>query len=252
MNAKRQQAIVDYINRKEIVSFAELRDYFHVSNATMRRDLVELANHGMITRTHGGAQSVSLNQHSPNLFVRLDDAVDEKEAIGQYAIQFIKNNDSIIMDASTTCLQLAKHIQASNLHVTIITNYFEISELFTESENIEVIFIGGHVRIGYRSTSGALAQQMLYNMHADLAFIGCDGIDPQRGLSNNRLDVIELKRMMIHNSKHVYCLADHTKFSTIAVIPLATFEEIDAIITNRALPNELLDKYQDKDKIILV
>lgn len=254
MKTKRQQAIADYINKKSSVTFSELCTKFNVSNATMRRDLVTLENHGLIERVHGGARTLSTEENASPIFSqRIVSSVDEKVRIADYAIDFIKDGDSVFLDASTTCLKLAEKIQTANLNITVITNYFEISNLFLESENIDTIFIGGNIRIGYNSTSGSLAEQMLYNMHTDIAFIGTDGIDANRGLSNNRLDVIAIKKIIINNSKNVYCLADYTKFTTIAVIPFASLNDINSIITNKELSGEILDSYDEmKSKIICV
>lgn len=254
MKIKRQQEIVDFINRNKSVTFAELCNKFDVSNATMRRDLVALENHGLIERVHGGAKSLSIGEDvSLELNQRTVKSVDEKEKIANYALSLIKNGDIIFLDASTTCLKLAQHIQTTDLKITIITNYFEISNLFLESENIDTIFLGGNIRKGYNSTSGSLAEQMLYNIHTDKAFIGTDGIDPNRGLSNNRLDVIAIKKIIINNSKAVYCLADYTKFSTIAVIPFAALHEIDKVITNKELSDDILSTYgNDIARIIQV
>lgn len=254
MKIKRQQEIVDFINKKSSVTFSELCKKFHVSNATMRRDLVTLEHHGFIERVHGGAKTLSIEETATSILSeRIVNLVDEKTSIANYAFRFIKDGDSIFLDASSTCLKLAEKIKSSELNITLITNYFEISNLFFDSENVDTIFIGGNIRKGYNSTSGNLAEQMLYNMHMDKAFIGTDGIDPTRGLSNNRLDVIAIKKIVISNSKSTYCLADYTKFTTIAVIPFTSLKDITQIITNEELSDEIIDSYEDlKSKILRI
>lgn len=246
MRIKRQQEIVDFINKHHSVTFSDLCKKFAVSNATMRRDLVTLEHHGLIERVHGGAKTLSIEETTSPIFSqRIVNLVHEKEKIAEYAIQLIKNGDSVFLDASTTCLKLAEVIQTTTLSITVITNYFEIASLFFDSETIDTIFIGGNIRKGYSSTSGNLAEQMLYTMHMDKAFIGTDGIDPYRGLSNNRLDVIAIKKIVISNSNSIYCLADYTKFTTTAVIPFASLQEINSIITNHQLSNEQLASYDE-------
>lgn len=254
LNIRRRNAVLQYINKHKHVDFSELYLTFDVSPATMRRDLTALEQENLIRRFHGGAESIQSEMDSaafPTIDRRMDQCVTEKENIAQYSLQFIQNGSSIILDASTTCLQLAQAIKKTDLHLTVITNYFKIANILLDSETIDMLFIGGYVRKGYSSTSGIIAEDNLMDMNADIGFIGVDGITPEKGLSNNRLDVIEWKKLILKNSHVSYVLADHTKFDTAAILQIAPLSDITNIITDEALSDDILNRFgKEKRKII--
>ena len=254
MNNRRRDAVLQYINEHRKVVFSELYLTFNVSPATMRRDLTALEQKGLIKRTHGGAESLSPDSESsafPKIDRRIGQCVAEKESIAHYALDLIQDGSSIILDASTTCLTLAQTIKNTKLHLTIITNYFEIANILLNTDTIDMLFIGGYVRKGYSSTSGIIAEDNLMDMNADIGFIGVDGITPEKGLSNNQLDVIEWKKLIIKNSGVTYVLADHTKFHAAAILQIAPLSDITNVITDEKLPDELLDRFgEEKNKII--
>lgn len=255
MNKKRQNNVLQFINDHKYVRFSELYTAFHVSPATMRRDLTQLEQNGVIQRVHGGARSIQKAASSSDFPVidhRIHDCVKEKERIASHALQLIHDHSSIILDASTTCLKLAHAICSTNLKLTVITNYFEVANTLLNSETIEILFIGGIVRKGFSSTSGMIAEENLMDMNADLGFIGVDGITPEKGLSNNRLDIIEWKKLIIKNSLSSYVLADHTKFHSAAILPISPLSEITNVITDAQLPDSVLSNFgSDRSKIIL-
>ena len=255
---KRQQEILDYINEKKIVYFANLCEHFNVSNATMRRDLVSLENLGLIKRFHGGAKSLSYAQNpfanpQDRISDREDKYLKEKESIANSVLPFLKSGDSLMFDASSTCLVLCKEIAKTDLKLTIITNYFSIASCFENKKNISIIYLGGAYHHESFSTSGPIAEQTLGTLGATYAFFGIDGIDPERGLSNNRIDAINIKKIMINHCQKSFCLADYSKFSKNAAVQVTSLENIDYIITNKELPDEVIKKYGAyKDKIIRV
>lgn len=254
LNTRRRNAILQYINEHKHVYFSELYLTFDVSPATMRRDLTALEQKNLIRRFHGGAESIQSETDSsafPTIDHRIDRCVSEKKDIAHYSLQFIQDGSSIILDASTTCLHLAQAIKKANLHLTVITNYFKIANTLLDSETIDMLFIGGYVRKGYSSTSGIIAEDNLMDMNADIGFIGVDGITPEKGLSNNRLDVIEWKKLILKNSRVSYVLADHTKFDTAAILQIAPLSDITNIITDEALSDDILNRFgEEKRKII--
>lgn len=239
-NLKREQEVAECITSEGYVSFSDLCNRFDVSPATMRRDLVRLDEIGIIERTHGGAKATGTQEHSlKTLKWRMDKHIDEKVAIAAKAVKQITDGSSIILDASTTCLRLAEAIADSSLSVTVITNYFDAVSVLYENANARVYFIGGNVASGYHSTTGDIAEAGIRPIMADYAFIGTDALDAQRGLVNNRIDIIPYKRLMIANSNRVVCLADHSKFSAVAIMQVAPFDEVDEIITDSAMEDNV-------------
>lgn len=252
MQKKRQQDIIYYINQKEHVSFRELCEVFHVSNATMRRDLTTLDSLGLIDRVHGGANAVAKSfDASHHMDDRLYDQVQEKEIIAQKALTFLEDGDSILLDASTTCLIFAKQIKQSHIHITVITNDFAIVNELKDAKSIELFFIGGYVNKEFFSTTGIITEQLFETLQYKYAFMSFDGIDPLRGISTNRFDGIEIKKSIISHAQTVVCLADSTKFKSVGVLPIVDLDSIDYIITTD-LSKEILNSFDSYKKKIII
>ncbi len=252
MKENRQKQILEFINRREYVPFSELCEYFHVSNATMRRDLVEMDRKHLIRREHGGARCLFRDQDPTTIQTRLALSNQEKTLIAQRAFQFIDDNDSIILDASSTCLKIAEIVARSPLHLTIVTNYFEIASLLKDSPKIDLLFLGGFVRKQFNSTTGTFAEMMVDNLQADIAFIGCDSISLEKGAANNKMDVVDLKKKFIQNSNTSSCVCDNSKFTKNAMFPFAEINEFKAIITDENIELPTVQAFQDHEVPLII
>lgn len=250
----RKYHILDVINQRGYVRFADLCSEFGVSAATMRRDLVSLDQEGLIHRVHGGAKSIHSPVEQPTVLSTYERSIlapQEKIQIAQCAFRMLHNGDSIILDDSTTCLELARIIASSKLTLNIITNSFDIALLLKEHLAIELFFIGGIVHKTTAATYGAIAEQITQNLSCHILFAGVDAVHPEKGFLNNRLDIIPLKQAMIRASSQTIVLADHTKFNRSAMMQIAPFHAIDYVITDDQLDDDVYDSFgEHKSQII--
>lgn len=253
MNNRRYH-ILEVINQRGYARFADLCSEFEVSAATMRRDLVALDQEGLIHRVHGGAKSINPPTERPavlSIYERSILAPQEKVLIAQCAFQLLHNGDSIIIDDSTTCLELARIIASSNLVLNVITNSFDIALLLKEHMSIELFFIGGIVHKTTAATYGAIAEQMTENLSCNILFAGADAVHPEKGFLNNRLDIIPLKQAMMKASSKTIVLADHTKFNRSAMMQIAPFDKVDYVITDDQLKDDIYNSFgENKSKIV--
>lgn len=243
-NLRREQEIAEFVAERGSVPFSELCERFSVSSATMRRDLVRLEEAGLIERSHGSARPGMAQGSLPNsLTKRMGRLEGEKAAIGKEALGLVSEGDSVVIDASTTCLRLAEALASSDVGVTVITNYFDAALALCEATNVRMLFVGGNVAGNYHSTTGGIAEGMAKSIQADVAFIGTDAIDPERGLTNNRIDIIPYKQLVIRNARRVVCLADHTKLSNVAVMQVAPLDDIDLFITDFGVSPQDMERF---------
>lgn len=253
MRLSRLQKIVDYVNEIGVVSFSDLCKEFNSSSATMRRDLKELGDQGLIEKVHGGARSVVSNQSSETPYVkRMFMNVEEKARIARKAFESIQDNDIIILDSSTTTTELAKLLQKSSLKIGVITNDAQIASLLTFSQSIDVVLIGGSVRKGFYSALGPYSETMWQQFHASKLFLGVDAIDPDLGIMGYLVDEIKSKQIMIEQSKTHIILADHTKFSVSSLIQICPIDKIDTIITGTELDESVKKQYRKYDHLELI
>lgn len=208
MNAKERRQKIGYLLQEKPVSVEELADRFEVSTSTIRRDLETMTKAGGIVRTYGGAQTTGGTERS--LRERESIATGQKFAIGRLASVFVKPSSVVILDAGTTVGSLAKNLVYYE-GITVVTNSLAATNVLEHSDGIELIVVGGTLRHISSGFVGPLAEQAIFGITADVAFLGADGVSAARGLSEGTAEQASLKRMMVENARDVYVLADSTK-----------------------------------------
>src|SRR5579864_6271027 len=180
LTAERRRSIMQALQRDGQVLASELSKTLHVSEDTIRRDLRELAASGRLQRVHGGA--LPRSPAIASFTERQQQAAGAKEAIAQAAIQFIRQDQVIILDGGTTPLQVAQHLRP-DLRATMITHSPPIALALAEYESIEVILIGGKLNKRNLVTVGAAAVEAFRDIRADLCFLGVSSLHPEVGIT---------------------------------------------------------------------
>lgn len=244
LKGERLYKIVDYINEKRTVTINEICDYMQVSKPTVNRDLKILEEEKLITRTHGGAMSLTKGtRFEPIYIVKEKERVHEKDTIATFALDFIKHGETIYIDSGTTTLALAKKmVDMSN--ITVITNDIKIAYTLCSSNDIELVVLGGQQRKGVYSLLGPFAENTLKILNIDKAFLGADAIDIAKGITNSNIDESNLKKSIIDMSNEVIVLTDSSKFGNVAFVKVCDINEINTIITDSNITEEKLIKYQ--------
>jgi len=243
----RQQFIIDQIALKGSVNVIELAETIGVSDMTIRRDLRELENSGLIRRFHGGAVSARGRAYEPPLFTRKVENQEEKEMIGKFAANMVAEGDSIALDVGSTIYQLAVNL-ANTKNITIITPSLPIAQLFFDRSDVRLILPGGVVRPVENSLIGELTRRCLEEFYVDRLFLGAGAIDVNSGITEYNIDDAMIKQALIKNAKEVVLVADSSKFQKITFSFVAKLNEIDLLITNAEPPNDLL-KHLKSNKV---
>lgn len=228
--AERQQKIVDLVNERGSIRVSELSQIFEVTEETIRRDLDYLENVGKLRRSHGGAVSIKTEQPEIPYFEREVTNVQEKREIAEQALKYISPGDRIILDASTTAWYMAKILP--DMPLTVLTNSIKVAMELSGKEKIDVISTGGILLSKSLSYVGPLAERSLDMYHVNKAFISCQGLHLQRGVSESNEMQALVKRRMIDIADQVFLLADYSKFGVQAFTHVASFDQIDLVITD--------------------
>ena len=237
----RINSIKQILLQQESVSVADLSTTFNVSTETIRRDLDRLSqDDDRVIRVHGGAFYRSSVKETPYSY-RQTALIEEKNIIAQLAFPYVQNGDSLMMDCSTTTLNLAKLLKATDLKLSIITNSLSIIEELSDCDHIKLVCIGGNYQASARAFVGSQALSSLQNYHADSSFISCSGISQEFGITDVNEDISILRRIMITNSSSHNLLVDHTKFGRCKTSRIAPLENLDYIFTDE----ELTPQWQD-------
>lgn len=237
--AERYEKIVQLVNERGSMRVSELSELFQVTEETIRRDLDRLEQAGRLRRSHGGAVSVKEQQPEIPYFEREITHVAEKKRIAQEAIKLIEPQDRILLDASTTAWYMALNIP--DISLTVLTNSIKVATELSSKEKIEVIATGGLLAQRSLSFVGPLAERSLDAYHVDKAFLSCKGVHLYRGISESNEMQARIKQKMIGMADQVVLLADSSKFGIQAFTRVAELNQVDIIITDRNIPQEMLN-----------
>lgn len=246
---ERQKEIVQMLKKTSSLKVADLSENFDVSESTIRRDLQEMQQKGMLTRTHGGAVGILPTSFEPSFREKESEKHDEKVKIGAIAASMVEDGDSIILDSGTTCLEIARHIMQQK--VTVITNSIDIASELSVKKNIELIVTGGSLRINTRAMVGQITEQILSKFRVDKAFIGANGVSIEEGITTPNYIEAQTKRAMINVANKVILVTDSTKFNKVCFSVICPLRVVSAIITSSDTDENIVKEYEDSGVEIL-
>jgi DeoR family transcriptional regulator of aga operon len=242
--AERRARMLAAVEQRGFVRVADLSDQFGVSVVTVRTDLAALEADRQVRRVRGGAMPVGVAgdlQERP-YELGLEAYGEEKRAIAARAVDEISPGMSVLLDVGTTAAAVARELvrRESLTDVTVLTNGLSIALLLEAAiPRLQVVVTGGTLRPLQHSLVAPLADGLLSRLRADVAFIGCNGVDAHAGITNINLPEAEVKRAMIRAAGRTVVLADSSKLGRVHLGHVAGLTEIAALITTET-PSEAL------------
>ncbi|BDZ63736.1 DeoR/GlpR family DNA-binding transcription regulator [Agromyces mangrovi Wang et al. 2018] len=257
----RRERALALVAERGFVRVSELGRAFGVTDVTARADLDALERSGDIRRVHGGAVPADAGAVSarpdrePSFEEALAASVVPKEEIGRAVAAEVQSGQSIILDVGTTTLAVARALRARDdlADVTVLTNGLSIAlELEPEIPRFTVVLTGGTLRPRQHSLVHPLAGTVLDEVHADLAVIGCNGVDAARGVTNANLPEAAVKRQMLHAASRAIVVADASKLGEVHLGRIAPVDAFDRLVTDRAAPAALIAELQEAGLAVAV
>ncbi|MBU8790009.1 DeoR/GlpR family DNA-binding transcription regulator [Oceanobacillus caeni] len=234
MNSEqRKSQILEILNKNKSVKILALSKKLKVTRETIRKDLYELEEEGLIKKVHGGAVLDTPNQES-NYERRKTKNEFAKRKIAKEAAKYVENGDIIYLDYGTTTYMLAEEL----LHlkdITVVTNTIPIINLLIHRESINLVILGGVVRKNEGSLYGPFATNNIEDIFVDIGFFGCGGIDTISGVTNHHIGETEISKRMLKHCQNKIVVADNSKFGATAFNSVAKFSDLDIIITDKVI-----------------
>ncbi len=228
---ERRARILAILNQEGKVKVAELSKLFGISEVTIRTDLSELENAGMLERVHGGAVSTYRPYYNMTLHDRAKTNVDEKKRIAQEVASMISDGDTVIVTSGTTTLFVVQELK--NLkNLTIITNSVSVSQELGNYRNANVILLGGNFNPQYQYTYGEDTICQLKRYKADKLILSADGIDCEEGITICHHFEAEVNRQMIARVNKIIVAADYTKIGRTDFAYIDSVDSMDILVTN--------------------
>jgi DeoR family transcriptional regulator of aga operon len=236
--AVRRQRLVRAVVDRGFVRVTDAAAELGVSGVTVRSDLAALEAAGAVVRVHGGAMPRNGARESP-FETSLEHESAAKRAIGRAAAGIVASGSSVVLDVGSTALAVAHALvdRADLIDVLVITNGLTIAlALEPAMPRFTVVMTGGTLRPLQHSLVNPFASPLLDELTADLAFIGCNGVDADRGVTNVNLPEAEVKRRMVESSAKAIVIADATKLGRASLGLIAPLDRFDSLITAGAAP----------------
>jgi len=249
----RKNKILELLKANKQVSTQELEEELDVSGATIRNDLAQLEEKGLIERIHGGAVLPDEKNTSSfrSFHKRSEKNVQQKKAIGKVAKDYIKSGQTIMLDASSTILYLLPYLTNCE-KLTVITNGIYTALEVKNEEDFNVILLGGIMRPNSGSVEGLIGGCMLDDISADTMITSSHGFNVDSGLTDFNFYEVELKKKMVAKSDKLIALVDSTKIGHTSAAQFAKANDIDLLITDSGIDDEEAVKIREAGIELLI
>jgi DeoR/GlpR family transcriptional regulator of sugar metabolism len=248
LKAARHRRILEMLQNDGQLTIAGLCKQLDVSEMTVRRDLTELEQSGLLRRVHGGAIPDLGRSYEPPYRLRTTRNIAEKQAIGRKAAEMVFDGDSIALDVGTTTFEVARAL-AGKRNLTIVTASLhianEIVSTFALDSAVRLIMTGGIVRVGELSMIGHIAERTYRELHVDKAFIGVGALSLKAGLTEFSLEDALVKRGLLDSARQKIGVVDSSKFDRVSFAPVCPLSCLDTIITDASAPSYMLEALQE-------
>lgn len=226
---ERKKKILAALDGSESMSVFELAEILEASPATIRRDLADMADEGLLMRTHGGAMKME-NPVKTGFSEKSGVHHAGKEKIAEKAASYVMDGDTIFLDCGSTVFQMCRFLKKKSIRV--ITNSLPILSELIDVPSIHINLIGGELNKERKAIHGDKAVQHIDSYHAHKAFIGVDGISAENGLTAHSEHESSITTAFIRNAGQTMLLCDASKIGKDSYIKFAGLAKIHILITD--------------------
>lgn len=247
----RRHLITDEVRRRGRVSVSRLASVYDVTAETVRRDLVELEQRGLLRRVHGGALALEQRPVERLVAERAEHMADQKAAIARAALSELPGDGgTMLIDAGTSTAALVDALPTDR-RLTVVTNAVGHALNLTALPEVTVIVVGGRLRPRTLANVDDLAVATVRDLHVDVAFVATNGIS-ERGCTTPDPAEAAVKRAFVGSADKVVLLADHTKFGAEHFVRFAGLDDLDVVITDAAVDDADLSPLRAADLRVVV
>ncbi|MGE8940823.1 DeoR/GlpR family DNA-binding transcription regulator [Leptospira interrogans] len=234
---ERQEAILAEVRTSPAVRIATLAERFNVTTETIRRDLDEMSEHGLLSRTYGGAAGPP-PALEPSLDDRYRNMVDQRIRVAKAASTLVAPGDTLMIDAGSTTIYIARQLAAELRDLTVLTTSFGVASSLVINPAIRVLVCPGEYDPRDGGVCGPDTLEYLRRFHVTKAIIGASRLDAD-GPSDTVSTSAWIKRVMIEQAEQVILAVDQSKFEQRAFERVCALDELDYLATDLSPPPAL-------------
>ena len=229
LTEERQNKILKQLDEDKIIKTRDLMANLNVSESTIRRDLQEMEEAGLLRRVHGGAKKIIKLEQEMNMIEKSAKNIHEKQKIAQYAASLVTTGEFIYLDAGTTTYEMLPFLKGKDVH--IVTNSVHHSNKSIDL-GLQTTMLGGRIRLTTKAAVSSQTIEQIKGCYFDKAFMGTNGIHENYGYTTVDTEEAATKRTAMHQAQHVFILADETKFNKVNFSKMGNLDEA-VIITDK-------------------
>lgn len=246
----RQIEILDLIRATGRVGVEDLAERFDVTLQTIRRDLGELADQGMLDRIHGGAViRVGASNIGYDERRRMNEGA--KAAIARTCAAVIPDNCSIVINLGTTTEAVARELQRHR-NLTVITNNMNVANILVANESCEIMVAGGALRRSDGGLVGDLTTEFIAQFKPDFAIIGASALDSDGDLLDFDMAEVRVSRAIVSLARKTFLVTDTSKLERAAPVRIISMAELDTVFVDQPLPADLTEKCRGWETSVVV
>ena len=250
----RQQDILRRALTLKVVRVKDLAAEFGVHEMTVRRDLDALCEAGKLSRVHGGARLLDQTSQELSHQLRAGQNVDAKERIARAALELIQDGDTVALDASTTCLALARllpSLHGNGRQVQAIACSLDAANALAAG-GVPFLMVGGNFHAPARSFVGAFFMDTMQRLHPDRVFFSAKAYTPDSGFTDPHLPEVGAKQALVRSGGSAVALLDSSKFGRRALATIATHANVDVVVTDAPPSDEIRRRLEADDVRLMV
>lgn len=241
---ERKMRIIEYVRQNRTATISALAKEFNVHEATIRRDLAEIEQNGILKRTHGGVVMEQWTHDEPSFMERTTLNLDQKMRIGKMAASLVEDGESIILDSGTTTLHIARNL-IHHTDITVVTNDMNVAAELRDASRIKVILTGGELYPSSYFLNGMFTDHALRSLHVEKSFMGTTALHPQYGLMHPDAQVVPAKQEMIQAAGEIIVVADDSKIGKLSLHSVAPNSSIHTLVTGKEASEYDLQPFRD-------
>lgn len=239
MKSFRLRRMEQYILEKEQVSMEELCKEFDMSINTVRLDVAELVNKGVVKKIYGGVCSNRQNSLVPFEERKLKNN-EKKRALCKAAACLIEDGDVIFIDSGTTVMHMPDFLGECG-NITILTNNLNVIMKAVPYPNLQVICLPGLLERKTNSFVSAETGKILARYNIKKAFFAATGVTESGDVTNSSSLEYEIKRAAMEHSECKYLLLDSSKYGRSALLTYAGISEMERVIVDEGIPEAFVE-----------
>ena len=228
---EREKEILDLLSENEYATVDYLARKMNISPSSIRRDLKNLEDRGLVNRSYGGVKIAEASGKHIPFSLRSHENSPQKKQMAKAAIRLVNPGDVVFLDASSSAYFVAELLPSVG-GVTVVTNSVDVLS-FLSHYDIKVFCTGGDLSDANKGALiGGYALNFLKGIHADVSFFSVRAVNANGEFFDCYPDEVATRKLMMQNSSRRVLLCDSSKLDTSCGYFVASLRDIDTVVSD--------------------